>query len=346
MILDAETFGQVAAVDRILRGVEGLVLPGSLKTELFASVFEINTNVCATAAEIDEALPALRARRGRCGRRGRPRDRGRSDASVRPPRGPADRQGGAVRDVRRLRRHLGAPPGRPGAARARRHAVGRGLLALPRGDRPVAPGRARHVGELAVVRRRAERDGVEPRADPRRAAARRRAARVRLVRGVGVVGRPARGARRRRGLHADLVGRPSASEARDARGARPRPADGRPALGGVRRAPAGALRDCARRRAAGERSAAGRPWPRRLQPEPLVGGAVRAPRAVRASGRRELRAGRRARRRAARARPAGGAWSSAAPSCSRVSTPQPARPTCSSSRNRRTRRRRISSAAR
>ncbi len=60
MILDAETFGQVAAVDRILRGVEGVLLPGSLKTELFASVFEINTNVCTTAGEIDEALPALR----------------------------------------------------------------------------------------------------------------------------------------------------------------------------------------------------------------------------------------------------------------------------------------------
>ena len=60
MILDASTFGQVAAVDRILRGVEGLALPGSLKTELFASVFEINTNVCATAEEVDEALPALR----------------------------------------------------------------------------------------------------------------------------------------------------------------------------------------------------------------------------------------------------------------------------------------------
>ena len=60
MILDASTFEQVAAVDRILRGVEGLELPGSVKTELFASVFETNTNICTTAAEIDEALPALR----------------------------------------------------------------------------------------------------------------------------------------------------------------------------------------------------------------------------------------------------------------------------------------------
>jgi carboxylate-amine ligase len=60
MILDAATFEQVAAIDRILAGVEGMTLPGSIKTELFASVFETNTNVCATATEVDEALPALR----------------------------------------------------------------------------------------------------------------------------------------------------------------------------------------------------------------------------------------------------------------------------------------------
>src|SRR3954451_11952873 len=60
MILDAETLEQVAAVDRILAGVAGLDLPGTLKTELFASVFETNTNVCETVAQVDAALPALR----------------------------------------------------------------------------------------------------------------------------------------------------------------------------------------------------------------------------------------------------------------------------------------------
>jgi carboxylate-amine ligase len=60
MILDAATFEQVAAVDRILDGVDGVALPGQIKTELFASVFETTTHVCATAVEIDEALPALR----------------------------------------------------------------------------------------------------------------------------------------------------------------------------------------------------------------------------------------------------------------------------------------------
>lgn len=60
MIVDAASFEQVAAVDKILAGVEGMDLPGSVKTELFASVFETNTNVCATVGEVDEALPVLR----------------------------------------------------------------------------------------------------------------------------------------------------------------------------------------------------------------------------------------------------------------------------------------------
>jgi carboxylate-amine ligase len=60
MILDAGGLDQVAAVDRILRGVEGRELPGRLKTELFASVFETNTYICATAVEVDAALPELR----------------------------------------------------------------------------------------------------------------------------------------------------------------------------------------------------------------------------------------------------------------------------------------------
>jgi glutamate---cysteine ligase / carboxylate-amine ligase len=60
MILDADTYAQVAAVDRILAGVEGLELPGSLKTELFASVVESNTRICASPAEAGEALAVLR----------------------------------------------------------------------------------------------------------------------------------------------------------------------------------------------------------------------------------------------------------------------------------------------
>jgi glutamate---cysteine ligase / carboxylate-amine ligase len=60
MIVEARTFDQVAAVDRILAGVAGIDLPGALKTELFASVFETTTRVCADADEVEAALRALR----------------------------------------------------------------------------------------------------------------------------------------------------------------------------------------------------------------------------------------------------------------------------------------------
>jgi len=60
MILDASTHEQVAAVERILRRLDGRELPGRAKTELFASVFETNTAVCSSAAEAAAALPELR----------------------------------------------------------------------------------------------------------------------------------------------------------------------------------------------------------------------------------------------------------------------------------------------
>src|SRR5207245_1252361 len=61
MILDAETLAPVAAVDVLVRGAEGLELPGTLKTELHASVVELNTNVRTTPAEALDALRQLRA---------------------------------------------------------------------------------------------------------------------------------------------------------------------------------------------------------------------------------------------------------------------------------------------
>jgi len=60
MILDAATLDQVGAVDAILAGVAGRDLPGAVKTELFASVFETTTGVCADAAEVEAALVELR----------------------------------------------------------------------------------------------------------------------------------------------------------------------------------------------------------------------------------------------------------------------------------------------
>jgi carboxylate-amine ligase len=60
MILDADTLQPVGAVEVLLRGAEGLDLPGSFKTELHASIVELNTNVCRTVAEAIGALRELR----------------------------------------------------------------------------------------------------------------------------------------------------------------------------------------------------------------------------------------------------------------------------------------------
>ena len=57
MILDAGTFEPVGAVDVLVRGAEHLDLPGTLKTELHASVVELATEICA---DVDEAIAALR----------------------------------------------------------------------------------------------------------------------------------------------------------------------------------------------------------------------------------------------------------------------------------------------
>jgi glutamate---cysteine ligase / carboxylate-amine ligase len=62
MILDAETLEPAAAVDVLVSGAKELDLPGRLKTELHASIVELNTDVCG---DVDEAVAALRQlRRG------------------------------------------------------------------------------------------------------------------------------------------------------------------------------------------------------------------------------------------------------------------------------------------
>ncbi len=60
MILDAETLDPVGAVEVLLRGTRGLDLPGSLKTEMHASVIELNTGICGDVAEAVAALRELR----------------------------------------------------------------------------------------------------------------------------------------------------------------------------------------------------------------------------------------------------------------------------------------------
>jgi glutamate---cysteine ligase / carboxylate-amine ligase len=60
MILDGESYDPVGAVEVFVRESADIVLPGTLKTELHASVVELNTKVCADAAEAAGALAELR----------------------------------------------------------------------------------------------------------------------------------------------------------------------------------------------------------------------------------------------------------------------------------------------
>jgi glutamate---cysteine ligase / carboxylate-amine ligase len=62
MLLDAESFAPVGAIRELLEETDGLDLPGTLKTELHASVVELNTEVCASVDEAVAALGVLRAR--------------------------------------------------------------------------------------------------------------------------------------------------------------------------------------------------------------------------------------------------------------------------------------------
>jgi carboxylate-amine ligase len=61
MILDAETYAPVPAVQTLIAESEALDLPGRLKTELHASIVELNTDVCSSAGEALEAVRTLRA---------------------------------------------------------------------------------------------------------------------------------------------------------------------------------------------------------------------------------------------------------------------------------------------
>jgi glutamate---cysteine ligase / carboxylate-amine ligase len=65
MILDAQTLQPAAGVAALVEGAAELELPGTLKTELHASIVELNTAICA---DVDEAVSALRALRGAAAR--------------------------------------------------------------------------------------------------------------------------------------------------------------------------------------------------------------------------------------------------------------------------------------
>jgi carboxylate-amine ligase len=68
MILDADSLEPVPAVEVLVRGALGLELPGTLKTEMHASVVELNTGVCSGVGEAVAALRELRAAADRIAR--------------------------------------------------------------------------------------------------------------------------------------------------------------------------------------------------------------------------------------------------------------------------------------
>jgi carboxylate-amine ligase len=62
MVLDAETLALAPRAGELIAAAEGQELPGTLKSELFASALELNTGICRTAEEGAAALAALRSR--------------------------------------------------------------------------------------------------------------------------------------------------------------------------------------------------------------------------------------------------------------------------------------------
>ena len=60
MVLDGESLLLAPRADELIAASEGAGLPGTLKSELFASALELNTNVCGSPDEAAEALAELR----------------------------------------------------------------------------------------------------------------------------------------------------------------------------------------------------------------------------------------------------------------------------------------------
>jgi glutamate---cysteine ligase / carboxylate-amine ligase len=62
MLLDAESYAPVPAVRQLLADAEGSEMPGRLKTELHASIVELNTDICSSLEEAVDTIAALRGK--------------------------------------------------------------------------------------------------------------------------------------------------------------------------------------------------------------------------------------------------------------------------------------------
>ena len=210
MVLDAATLQQVGKAAAIVEAERPA--RGEAKYELFASVVELATDICADAEDAAAEIRDLRRHALRiAGENGlalaaagtHPTSISAEQAIAPDPR---------YLRVRRLRGADRAAPGRERVARAHRDARRRDVPARDGERRPVAAGRARRLGELAVVRGTRDGDAVDARRGVVAAAAARRAAAVRVVVGVGASRRRVLRRGRRHRLQRDPLGHAAASE--------------------------------------------------------------------------------------------------------------------------------------
>ena len=151
MILDAETLMPAPAVEKLVGGSEQRELPGLLKTELHASVVELNTRVIESGIE---ALDAVRALRGAAAEIAADNGLAIAAAGAHPlarPRGAGHRSRAPLPRLRRVRGGLGHPPGGERAPYPRRDARPEESLHVAGRHPRLAPARSRALGELALL---------------------------------------------------------------------------------------------------------------------------------------------------------------------------------------------------
>ena len=231
MLLDADTL-------ELASGVERLLGPEGLKTELFSCLVETNTPVCESAAEARDELVRLRAVvRDAAGREGlavaaagsHPFSRGEDQEIVAEPR------------YLKMLEELGPKLHRQLVCGLHVHVGMESFDACLQTLAAIVPWLptvlALSLNSPYIAGRGDGRALVSSGTAGRAAAGRRGAAVLRIARGMGGLHRGDR-----EGLHAQLVGCAASSTARDARGEDRRPADERRARRGAGCAGPGALR--------------------------------------------------------------------------------------------------------
>ena len=122
MILDAESLDQVGAVATLLERGRGRRAAGIAEDRALRLDRRAQHGRLRLVSGAGAALAELRRAAFEASRPARARARGGRLAPVRAPEDQPVVARGALHELRRLRGHLGAPAGRPGAARPRRHA--------------------------------------------------------------------------------------------------------------------------------------------------------------------------------------------------------------------------------